>query len=115
MKKVTSLSLFGLFSILTASIFGQNTKQNASCFSAEKYQKVYAWVVEKKGSKAFLSYGGYEIYPETDRLRFDKKNYLTGGISKNKGAYSVFKGGNDYERAVRKIDKVFCDILKEIK
>jgi membrane-anchored protein YejM (alkaline phosphatase superfamily) len=111
MKENIFIVVWGIFSMMTSCIF---ESKNDSCITPESYQKVYDWIVEKKAKNTFFAYDGYEIYPEKDRLKFEYKKSLMGGITKEKGVYSVYIGAVDYGRAVRKIEQVFCKILKEI-
>lgn len=102
----------GILLFISSCLFGKKNEIK-SCFNAENYQKVYDYVVKEKGEKEFLTWGDYQIYPEKDKLRFHIKDSLMGGVTPDKGTYSVWIW--NYEKGVKKIDKVFCQILEKIK
>lgn len=100
----------GIFVFISSFLFGKKNEQK-SCFNAENYQKVYDYVVREKGENKFLTWGDYQIYPEEDKLRFDIKHNFIGGVTPEKGTYSVWIWNGD--KGVKKIDNVFCQILEK--
>ncbi len=69
-------------------------------------------MIREKGENKFLTWGDYQIYPRENKLSFDIKHNFIGGISPEKGVQSVWIW--NYEKGVKKIDKVFCQILEKI-
>ncbi len=85
-----------------------------TCFSAENYTKLHAFITEKQTKKKpFFEYNGYNIYAQKENISFKMEGFTLGRINLEKGIHSFAKDAQDNLRIISEVQDIFCKLLKE--
>ncbi len=106
-------------SILTSILlfFSCTEKTPKSCHSAENYEKVKKFILEKTKDKPFFEYKEFQISMDeapngTELIRVNKKMNYYGLVTKKEVTTLAYGLGR--EGIIRITEKVFCELITEI-